>query len=72
MVERIRKVFRSMQEVIVSRCKSNGFRPIDKRWIVGRTFSGFDNYRGFCCNYELVFDSTEEMVKLASIKNVAE
>ena len=33
-----------------------------------RTFSCFDNYRRLCRNYELTFDSAEEMVKRASIR----
>lgn len=48
--------------------KVKGVKPIGKRWIVERTFSWFDNYRRLCRNYELTFDSAEEMVKLASIR----
>ena len=33
-----------------------------------RTFSCFDNYRRLCRNYELTFDSAEEMVKRAYIR----
>ena len=65
---RIRKAFGYALEVIVSGDKSNGFKPIGKRWIVERTFSWFDNYRRLCRNYEFTFDSAEEMVKLAAIK----
>ncbi|MDR2119455.1 MAG: transposase [Tannerella sp.] len=53
---------------MVSNFKEQGFQPIHKRWIVERTFSWFDNYRRLCRNYELTFDSAEEMVKIASIR----
>ena len=48
----------------------------DKRWqfikktlhIQERTFAWFENDRRLCRNYELTFDSAEEMVKIAAIK----
>ena len=65
---KIKKAFGYALEVIVSEDKSNGFKPIGKRWVVERTFSWFDNYRRLCRNYEFTFDSAEEMVKLAAIR----
>ncbi|TGX97398.1 hypothetical protein E5355_18870 [Bacteroides muris (ex Afrizal et al. 2022)] len=41
---------------------------MQKRWIVERTFSWMDYNRRLCRNYELTFDSAEEMVKLATIR----
>ena len=66
--EKIKNAFGYILEVVVSGDKVKGFKPIGKRWIVERTFSWFDNYRRLCRNYELTFDSAEEMVKLASIR----
>ena len=66
--DKIKKTFGYMLEVIVSGDKSNGFKPIGKRWVVERTFSWFDNYRRLCRNYEVTFDLAEEMVKLAAIR----
>ena len=43
-----------MLEVVVSGDKSNGFKPMGKRWIVEKTFSWFDNYRRICRNYEFL------------------
>lgn len=63
---KIKKVFWYVLEVIVSGDKSNGFKPIGKRWIVERTFSMFDNYRRLYRNYEVTFGSAEEMVKLTA------
>ena len=66
--EKIKNAFGYILEVVISGDKVNGFKPIGKRWVVERTFSWFDNYRRLCRNYELTFDSAEEMVKLAAIR----
>lgn len=44
------------------------FKPINKRWVIERTFSWFDNDRRLCRNYELLAESSETMVKLSAIK----
>lgn len=67
-IETVKKTFNYVIRAVVSNYKEQGFRPIHKRWIVERTFSWFDNYRRLCRNYELTFDSAEEMVKIASIR----
>ena len=67
-IETVKNVFGYAIKVVVSNFKGQGFRPIHKRWIVERTFSWFDNYRRLCRNYELTFDSSEEIVKIASIR----
>jgi transposase len=66
--EKTKNAFGYLLDIIVSGDKVSGFKPIKKRWIVERTFSWFDNYRRLCRNYELTFDSAEEMVKLANIR----
>jgi putative transposase len=48
--------------------KTKDFKPISKRWVIERTFSWFDNDRRLCRNYELLFKSSENMVKLSAIK----
>ena len=55
-------------QVVVSAYKEQGFKPIHKRWIVERSFSWMENDRRLCRNYELTFESAEEMVKIAAIK----
>ncbi|KAA6334778.1 hypothetical protein EZS27_016933, partial [termite gut metagenome] len=67
-IETVKKVFGYAIQVVVSAYKEQGFRPIHKRWVVERTFSWFDTNRRLCRNYELTFDSAEEMVKIASIR----
>ena len=44
------------------------FKPVSKRWVIERTFSWFDNDRRLCRNYELLFETSENMVKLSAIK----
>lgn len=68
MIENIKNKFGYVIQVIVSAYKKQGFRPIHKRWIVERTFAWLDYDRRLCRNYELTFDSAEEMVKIAAIK----
>jgi putative transposase len=67
-IEKVKKTFGYVIQVVVSNYKEQGFRLIHKRWIVERTFSWFENYRRLCRNYEPTFDSAEEMVKIASIR----
>ncbi|MBO6183163.1 MAG: transposase, partial [Chryseobacterium sp.] len=37
-------------------------------WIIERTFSWLDNDRRLCRNYELLMETSENMVKLSAIK----
>jgi transposase len=57
-----------IQVVMRSDSKKTGFEPTHKRWVVERTFSWFDNDRRLCRNYELLLETSENMVKLAAIK----
>ena len=68
--DKIKTAFGYILEVVVSKDKVNGFKPIGKRWMAERTFSWLDNYKKLCRNYELTFDSAEKMVKIASIRMV--
>ncbi len=68
LIDNIKKKFGYAIQVVVSAYKEQGFRPIQKRWIVERSFSWLDNNRRLCRNYELTFDSAEEMVKIAAIR----
>jgi len=67
--EQVKKGFGYLIQVVMrSDDNKAGFKPISKRWVIERTFSWFDNDRRLCRNYELLFESSENMVKLASIK----
>jgi len=68
LIENIKSKFGYIIQVVISSYKEQGFRPIHNRWIVERTFSWLDNNRKLCQNYELTFDSAEEMVKIAAIR----
>lgn len=48
--------------------KGKRFEPIHKRCIMKRTFSWFDNDRRLYRNYELLMESSKNMVKLSAIK----
>lgn len=68
LAENIRKTFGYVLQVVISSYGKQGFKPIRKRWVIERTFAWFDYNRRLSRNYETTFDSTEEMVKIASIK----
>lgn len=67
-IEAVRQKFGYIVQVVLRTDKSKNFNPIHKRWIVERTFAWFDNDRRLCRNYELLMESSEEMVKLSAIK----
>ena len=68
-IEEIRIKFNYIIQIVMrSEKKVKEFKPIHKRWIIERTFSWFDNDRRLCRNYELLMESSENMVKLSAIK----
>lgn len=68
-VVQVKKRFGYVLQVIMrSDNKKTGFEPTHKRWVIERTFSWFDNDRRLCRNYELLMETSEEMVKLSAIK----
>ena len=67
-VDTVKKSFGYLIKVITGEHKGHGFKPVHKRWVVERTFSWLDNNRRLCRNYEITFDSAEEMVKIAAVK----
>lgn len=68
-IEHIKNTFGYLIKVVMrTDDKSTQFKPVSKRWVVERTFAWFDNDRRLCRNYELTFDSAENMVKLSALK----
>ena len=68
-IEQVKNRFGYLINVVMrSDEKKTGFQPISKRWIIERTFSWFDNDRRLCRNYELIMETSENMVKLSAIK----
>ena len=68
-IEQVKNRFGYLINVVMrSDEKRTGFQPISKRWIIERTFSWFDNDRRLCRNYELIMETSENMVKLSAIK----
>lgn len=68
LAENIKNTFGYVLQVIISGYQKQGFRPIKNRWVIERTFSWFDNDRRLCRNYEIRFDTAEDVVKIAAIK----
>jgi len=70
-IEGVKKRFGYLITVVMrNNEKKSEFKPISKRWVIERTFSWFDNDRRLCRNYELVFETSENMVKISAIKNL--
>jgi len=68
-IEQVKKKFGYVIHVIMRSVRKNTtFKPINKRWVVERTFAWFDNDRRLCRNYELLMQSAENMAKLSVIK----
>lgn len=47
--------------------KTTEFKPVNKRWVIERTYAWSDNDRRLCRNYGLLMESSENMVKLSAI-----
>ncbi|MEN2436833.1 transposase [Weeksellaceae bacterium A-14] len=70
-IEQVKKQFGYLISVVMrNEDKNTDFKPVSKRWIIERTFSWFDNDRRLCRNYELLMETSENMVKLSAIKNL--
>lgn len=71
-IDEVKKRFGYVLKIVMRKQRIDStFKPVHKRWIVERTFAWFDNDRRLCRNYELLMESSEEMVKLSAIKLLA-
>ena len=68
LADTVKKRFNYIIEVVMRNDKESKFKPVNKRWVIERTFAWFDNDRRLCRNYELLAETSENMVKLAAIK----
>jgi transposase len=69
LIEKAKTIFNYVLQIVMrNKEEKNNFKPLPMRWVIERTFSWFDNDRRLCRNYELLFDSSETMVKLSAIK----
>jgi putative transposase len=69
LAQEVKKKFGYMIKVVMrTDNKTVDFEPVNKRWIIERTFSWFDNDRRLCRNYEMLLETSETMVKLSAIK----
>jgi putative transposase len=69
LAEQVKKIYGYIINVVMrTDNEACDFKPVNKRWVIERTFSWFDNDRRLCRNYELLAESSETMVKLSAIK----
>ena len=69
LAQEVKKKFGYMIKVVMRTDNTTeDFEPVNKRWIIERTFSWFDNDRRLCRNYEMLLETSETMVKLSAIK----
>ncbi len=68
-INEVKEKFGYLLQVVMRKKKNDtAFKSVHKRWIVERTFAWFDNDRRLCRNYELLMESSEEIVKLSAIR----
>ena len=68
LAEQVKTIFGYVIQIVMRSDSNKEFKPIHKRWVIERTFSWLDNDRRLCRNYELLMETSEEMVKLSAIK----
>lgn len=68
LIEKAKSIFNYILQIVMRNTTDKQFKPLPMRWVIERTFSWFDNDRRLCRNYELLFDSSEAMVKISAIK----
>lgn len=68
LADSIKQIYGYVIKVVMSTDYEDGFMPINKRWVIERTFAWFENDWRLCRNYELLAESSETMVKLSAIK----
>jgi len=68
LIERVKLVYGWVISIILRSDKSKNFEVLPKRWVVERTFSWFESYRRLSKDFEYLTDTSETMVKLASIR----
>ena len=68
LVERIKGVYGWIISITLRSDKSTDFQPLPKRWVVERTFAWFESYRRLSKDFEYLTDTSETMIKLASIR----
>lgn len=68
LADNIEQMYGYVIKVIMGTDNEKVFKPINKRWVIERTFAWFDNDRRLCRNYGLLAESSETMGKLSAIK----
>lgn len=69
-VEKVRKQFGWMLEIVKRSDDVKGFKVLPHRWVVERTFGWLGRYRRLARDYEHTTSSSESMVYIASIRRM--
>ena len=67
LIDNVRKKFGYVIQVVISAYKEQGFSPIQKRWIVERTFSWFESFRRLSKDHEVLPETSQAMIYLTRI-----
>jgi transposase len=65
--EKIKQCFGWDIEITLRNDKSDGFKPLPKRWVVERSFAWLENFRRLAKDYEYSVSSSTTMIYLAFI-----
>jgi len=68
LVEKVKKTFGWILDIVLRSDTAKGFEVIPKRWVVERTFAWFESYRRLSKDYEYNVDTSETMIQLAMIR----
>jgi putative transposase len=70
MVEKVRKHFGWLLEIVLRSDTAKGFVVLPRRWVVERTFGWLGRYRRLARDYEHTTSSSETVVYMASIRRM--
>lgn len=67
MIETVKKELGYTMEITLRTDKSEGFKPLSKRWIVERSFARIEDFRQLAKDYERTVNAAKNMTYLAFI-----
>ena len=68
LIEKTKKAFNWILEIVLRSDDSSKFSVIPKRWVVERTFAWFESYRRLSKDFEFQTNTSETMIQLAMVK----
>lgn len=70
MVQKVRKNFGWILEIVLRSHTAKGFVVLPRRWVVERTFGWLGRYRRLSRDFEHTTSSSENVVYIASIRRM--